>query len=204
METDPDAGKEAYQWQQDRRRADGVFGTPCTGFGPGGGHTLWLTPAAAAPVWGFEGGRPKLLGAEGPAVDEPEIDELRRQTLATIRGENGVIVAPGLFLGYASAVIRRNYRVTDADLALLLLHGTKWHQGMVAHLVGGKHMVAALAGYQIQHEDAVSARAAELAAGEPLFATGEPEATGAAPEPVAAAETAPAGNLAPEDDPTHW
>lgn len=135
-----------YVWQQDRRRPDGAFAFPMSGFGPGGRLTLWLPAAVPAIRWKVRGGVPvqETVAAE---ID-PEAERLRRAVLAGSQSIGpGVVELEPAFYEYAAHVIRRNYALSDDDLEYVLFGGSRdWQREMIVHVLGGTDMVEALAG----------------------------------------------------------
>lgn len=142
---EPAEVSDLFQWQQSRRRPDGAFGEPTSGFGPGGKCTLWLPPSVPQTVWKFVNGKPVT-----ELVDAAELDvratELRRAVLAGSRANlaAGTVIVEASFLEYASHVLRRNYTLSDEDLGWALFQSRAWHRAMIVHVLGGPDMVDAL------------------------------------------------------------
>ncbi len=141
-----DAAIEAYQWQEQRRRPDGKFHIPVGGFGSGPVHfTLWLPSTRPDVRFKVVNGEPIRETLGDCFSDTPEIAAARDTVLKTFRSVNGVYTCDTAFLKYTIAVLRSNYTLGDDDLTMLLA-GTKWHDPMMRHLLGGEDMVKALMG----------------------------------------------------------
>lgn len=131
----------AYEWQKSRRKPDGHFDMPVTGFGEGG-HTLWLPSPKTESRLRFVDGQPERVHDES-CLNTLEIRRLRDLTIKSFAmGPTGLLLDLS-FIQYTVAVLRINYKLNDDDLAFLL-NGAKWHTGMISHLLGGDDTVESL------------------------------------------------------------
>jgi hypothetical protein len=134
-------GGEEFAWQQERRRQDGHFDVPVSGFGPQGQHCLWLpSPRQDVRIVYFAGEPVRELVPS--CMTEPAIADRRRLAMKELALTDGLRMLAGMsFFRYAAAVVLRNYRLTDAELGMVL-SGTAWHQGVMEHLAGGDDVLA--------------------------------------------------------------
>lgn len=136
--------QQAYDWQEARRRDDGQFDLPVTGFASAGKMTLWLPSPAIDSKIVVKDGRASRVTVES-CMTRPEIAALRDAVFKSAARDtvNGAITIDMRFCDYVIGVIGINYRCTDDELTELLA-GTKWHQGMYHHLANGEDMIEAM------------------------------------------------------------
>ncbi len=162
---------EAHAWQKIRQKPiKGTILEPMTGFGPEGGHTLWLASPRRLFTWGFENRQP-VLQAGKLALEDPKLEALRDEALISFQpGSGGPAEVGPAFLRYSAALIDQTYQappptagqnkgpataatstpasaaepLSDEDLSFIL-SGTKWHAPMLRHILGGDDVVRKLA-----------------------------------------------------------
>jgi len=150
-----DPADRALAWQQARRRPDGRFNYPITGFGRDGDYTLWVPNPTADRRYVFKGGKPTVEAAPSCFTD-PRINALRDQVIRSITVAGpGLLNADVAFLEYVAGILLVNYDLSDDELTMLL-EGSHWHDAATRHLLGGDDMVAMLA----EHGADLVARAA--------------------------------------------
>lgn len=134
-----------FEWQKARERPDRVPGPPVRGFGPKGQFTLWLPSPMPTTAGAFVDGKYVVKQLAAGLID-PELIAMRRAVVDSAQSIGaGVLRVQGLFLDYASGIIRMNYTVTDEDLTMLLLSGDEWHNDVFEHCLGGPEIVSQLA-----------------------------------------------------------
>jgi hypothetical protein len=147
---EPSIAKDRLLWQQQRRRPDGHFDLPVRYFGPPSvpddiGYTLWLPSPKVEVKYVFKDGRPVRTVVES-CMTRPEVISLRNEIVATMTHESALkfAVFESQFLEYAATVIGINYILTDEDLTMLL-GGTRWHEAIIQHVIGGQDFIATVA-----------------------------------------------------------
>ena len=126
----------ASEFERSRRRDPFPPGFPVEGFGPEGLHTLWLVSPVQKSRIAFKGGEANRVVTE-PIPLPPRAMELSRVVLKSFENKGDRFTVDLRFLDYAAAVITHSYNVNDADLEMLLLGGSKWHEKMLRHMISG-------------------------------------------------------------------
>lgn len=134
---------DVHAWQQSHRKPGGQFVQPVTGFA-GGRLTLWLPSPEVQTRLVFRDGKP-MRETIPSCMTDPALCELRARAMREMTLSEVELIAEGglSFIEYAAAVVATNYTFTDEELGVVF-DGTKWHQGIVEHMLGGEAMLEVL------------------------------------------------------------
>lgn len=145
-----------YQWQKERLLAKRYPGAGLVkGYGLTGEYSLYLPSPNVSRRFIFRNGKPEMEN-ESSCFDLPHILELRNRVLSGTPGKNPlcIIYVDSCLVEYSAALLATQYKFTDDELTMLH-SGTKWHDPLIGHALGGKDVIETIGSLDSQWVDLI-------------------------------------------------